>query len=212
MRVLFLSKLGECVSIAQRLQGEGHSIEVFIDDVDYKHIAKGLITTTNKIGRLLIGKLPNASLLKSILEYSPDFIVIDSTGYGMVADWLKDKGKAVLGGSLMSDVLETNDKYAPEMLKLNGLTMWDSKTEGIPLTTSMWFDGSRFHLHTLTFEEYTLMNEGIGPVVRGAGVITRRIPQDCRLITKGLGKMKNLFKKSTYRGPIHLECVVTFKA
>lgn len=138
MRFLIISKAGDAVPLAPRLEAEGHVAKVYIDDSRSRQIGEGII---NKIkiddsmlegpdqgvlvapgSRSTNGQRPpkfNKGLLRQLIrQASPDLIIFDMVGFGHVADELKRQGFPVFGGALFADLLELDRSYGTNIMKV----------------------------------------------------------------------------------------------
>ena len=83
-KVLFLSKQGDGIPLAIRIAKEGHKVDVYLKDEEFKSSLQGFRNPT------LILTIPSGE------EY--DLIIADMVGLGELCDKYKKQGKLVLGG------------------------------------------------------------------------------------------------------------------
>jgi len=118
MKFVFISKHGDILPIAQRIEDEGNNVDLYICEdeswINDKHIT----------------------------EFSPDVIVIDSYGFGIYADRLRKQGFKVVGGSSLTDKLEDDRIYEERVLKAVGLTTSGSASSSV--SVDGWFNGKEF--------------------------------------------------------------------
>ena len=118
MRYVFISKRGDVLPLAQRIEAESNDVNMFIcsseDIVVDRHIT----------------------------DFGPDLIVIDSFGFGHLAHRLKKNGFLVLGSSLLTDQLDNDPHCSRKVLQMCGIPV--DSPNGIPLVIDAWFNGKRF--------------------------------------------------------------------
>jgi hypothetical protein len=87
------SEFGEILDVAMHLKRCKHKVVLYIPDPTAKQIGNGMIEKTDEWYRY-IGQ-----------NYT---WIFDSTNYGDLQDWLRERGEAVFGGSRASDDMENN--------------------------------------------------------------------------------------------------------
>ncbi len=108
-KFLFVSLTGLVGDIAWQVLKEGHEVRYFIGDPEEKDIADGFVPKTDDWEK----DVPWA-----------DVIVFDDTlGQGEKAVALREKGKAVVGGTPYTDRLEDDRSFGQEELKKAGVTI-----------------------------------------------------------------------------------------
>ena len=165
MKYVFVSKRGDILPLAQRLEDEGNQIDFYVCQDE------------------------NLIVDKHIIDNAPDIIVFDSHGFGKLANRLTRNGFAVLGCSLFTDQLESDERYGIKVLQLCGLPTLGNI--GIPVTIDAWFNGKHFINHM-----YCLDN-----------VVCPGSHQD-KLFTQYVSKLASALKKAEYKGPITLEATI----
>ncbi len=103
MRIFILSKYGECLDLAYKLQEEGHDVILSINTES--DIGQGIV----KIEKGTNGMIHS------------DLIIIDGVGYGSLANKLWSSGKLVLGGSIATDRIEMDKEFGYELMKVCGI-------------------------------------------------------------------------------------------
>ena len=124
MRVfLFLSKGGDSLPIARRIEAEGHKVNFYINDKDKRDVGKGLIAHSSvqeemvsKEGRF------NSAVLKQLLKPEPDCIIMDMVGEGF-GDVFAALGKSypLIGGSKWGNKVELDRIYGGKVMKISGI-------------------------------------------------------------------------------------------
>lgn len=108
MRVLFLSKEGDGLGVAQRLALEGHSVDVWIPDDRFERAGRGLVS------RVAGWEKP---------AERADLIIADSVGLGKLEDKVRSFKAPSLGFSSHLDVIELNRLKGMEMFEHAGITV-----------------------------------------------------------------------------------------
>lgn len=125
MRVFtFISKQGDALPLAQRVVEEGHRAVFYINEDKRRRIGNGLIEKS-AVHETLIdddGVVDN-SVLRNVLHPRPDCVVMDMVGkgYGRLAEGIRKKGIAVIGGSAFGDQVELDRPYGAKVMKLMGI-------------------------------------------------------------------------------------------
>ena len=96
MRFLFVSRRGASLSLATRVVSEGHKVNFFVNNLNYKLLGNGIIEKT-KIGE----------------AYNCDVVIFDEGGMGETASKMS-KSKPILGASVFSDTFNDNLDYKKE--------------------------------------------------------------------------------------------------
>lgn len=119
MLFTFVSKHGDSLPIAQRIESEGHKVNFYINEPKARRIGDGLVHKHAE-GGVLIGPKGGVhySLLSSILNPIPDCVVFDMVGYGFgeVADRIRKKGVPVIGGSEWQDRIELDRPFGAKVM------------------------------------------------------------------------------------------------
>ena len=101
-KILFVSKWGEILDLANAAQKEGNSVKFYIGYKPWDQIGKGFV--------------PKVKDWKEHIDWA-DLIVFDYTGYGKIASDLKKEGKLVVGGTEYTDLLELDRSFGQDELK-----------------------------------------------------------------------------------------------
>jgi phosphoribosylamine--glycine ligase len=115
-RFLFISIDSLIGDIVWQIKKEGHEVKYFIEDEDEKDIADGFVEKTDD--------------WKKDVDWADVIVFDDVLGQGTIAKKLRDQGKAVIGGTPYSDMLEDDRGFGQEELKKAGVTIiphWDFK-------------------------------------------------------------------------------------
>lgn len=111
MKVLFLSEFSSSLPLAIMIQDQGHDVRFFVHESDCKEIGDGFV--------------------KKVDSWEPssdwaDLIINDFTRWGEKNEALRKKGKAVIGGTVLTDHLE-EDRYAGQkVMKAAGMDILES--------------------------------------------------------------------------------------
>jgi len=108
MRVLFVSKEGDGLGVAQRLALEGHSVDVWIPDERFK-----------KAGRGIISRVPSWQTAAR----RADLIIADSVGLGKYEDLVRSFNKPAIGFSSLLDIIELNRVKGMELFERAGVSV-----------------------------------------------------------------------------------------
>jgi phosphoribosylamine---glycine ligase len=112
-KFLFVSHDGLIHDLAWEVQKEGHAVKYYIQSKKDQDVADGLVE-----------KVTDWEAHKDWA----DVIVFDDTGFGDAAEKLRKDGRAVVGGTRMSDKLEEDRDFGQSEMKAAGLTTlpyWD---------------------------------------------------------------------------------------
>lgn len=117
MHIIFISKHGDILPLAERVEKEGNTVQLFIASDD----------------DLLVDR--------HITDSNPDMIVFDSYGFGKLAHRLKRAGFNVVGSMPLTDVLE-NEQNSEKIIKMCGIPT--DYNAGFTTTLDGWFNGKGF--------------------------------------------------------------------
>lgn len=117
-RFLILSDCGDGVGLGLRLKVEGHDARVKVFDPIFEHQGKGFIDTAS--------------------EYQfGQTVIADCTGFGSVLEAYRDAGILIFGGGVFADRLETDRKFAEEVMHEVGIDTPDS------VSVKSWEDAAK---------------------------------------------------------------------
>ena len=125
MRFLFVSRRGASLSLATRVVSEGHKVNFFVNNLNYKILGKGIIEKA-KVGE----------------AHNCDVVIFDEAGMGEVASKMS-RNKPVIGSSIFADTFNSDIIYEQKVLDKCGLQLSNNK-DGIELHTTGWFNGFNF--------------------------------------------------------------------
>lgn len=205
MRVFtIIGEAGDNVSIASRIQAEGHRCLVYINRQKSRNVGEGLVEK-HPVGGVLVdgyGKV-DKWVLDKLLVPRPDCIIIDGFGFGKVADILIKKGCPVIGGSIWSDKMNSDSSYSNTVTRMMGITLFNGEPiEGIEVNTELWFNGTDVTGVTHSIIDKEFMTRGIGPNVGCMGNVVWTGFTGSKLFKHGVGKFLPALKKVNYRGPV----------
>ncbi len=213
MKLLFISKTGESLSIAERVQQEGHSSTFLIVDRKMQRVGQRIVDRTNFDPHIInsSGHAIQSSINQLLHHSSPDLVVFDSVGLGRVADSIRKTGLPVLGACRWADEAELDATYGYKLMKQVGINTYplNERDECVEVRCELWWNGLSSYIHNIIYNEDKFMNEGIGPRVESAGSIVKMVSSKSMIVKQGVGRMERLLKKTTYRGPISVDMIAT---
>src|SRR5215213_7965090 len=101
-KFLFVSEIGCIGDLAYAVKNEGQQVRYCILDRHEKNVSDGFVDKVDK--------------WEESVDWA-DVIIFDDIGFGAVAEKLRRDGKAVVGGTPLSDRLELDRDWAQEELK-----------------------------------------------------------------------------------------------
>jgi phosphoribosylamine--glycine ligase len=107
MNFFLYSKCGEGAGLLKRLQDEGNTCSMYIEEKDYSNVYSGILTSTD-------------------YPESNDIIIFDSSGNGAKADSWKRQGFKVFGASSFADRLEDDREFGLEFMLNHGIMIPDT--------------------------------------------------------------------------------------
>ncbi|OVE77071.1 phosphoribosylamine--glycine ligase, partial [bacterium F11] len=112
-KFLFISEIGCVGDLAYQVQSEGSKVRYCVLDKYEKTVSDGFVEKVDD--------------WEKSVDWA-DIIVFDDIGFGSAAEKLRREGKAVVGGTPLSDKLEFDRDFGQEELKkagINTLPYWD---------------------------------------------------------------------------------------
>ncbi|MFP4112197.1 MAG: phosphoribosylamine--glycine ligase [Candidatus Woesearchaeota archaeon] len=106
-RFLFVSLTNLIGDIAWRLVQEGHQVKYYVDDPEERDVGSGFFEMIDD--------------WKSHVDWADVIIFDDTLGQGAKAKELREKGKAVIGGTPYTDKLEDDRGFGQDELKKVGI-------------------------------------------------------------------------------------------
>ncbi len=112
-KFLFISDIGCIGDLAYAVKNEGSLVRYYIHDKGERNVSNGFVDKVDD--------------WEKHVDWA-DVIVFDDIGFGSLAEKLRREGKAVVGGTHLSDRLELDRDWAQEELRkagVNTLPCWD---------------------------------------------------------------------------------------
>ena len=106
-KFLFVTYDALITDIAWRIKKEGHEVKYYIENPDDKEIGDGFVDKTDS--------------WREHVDWADVVIFDDVLGMGKMAQELREQGKAVLGGTPYTDMLEDDRAFGQEELKKYGI-------------------------------------------------------------------------------------------
>lgn len=106
MNILFITSWFESLDKAIRMQADGNEVMVYVEN---KHELCP--------GEGLVGFVEN---YQERLDWA-DLIYVDYIGFGMMVDWLREKGYNVIGSGRMANALEVDRAFGTKIMKHFGI-------------------------------------------------------------------------------------------
>lgn len=148
----------------------------------------------------IVGKIEQLTTL-------PDYAIFDTASYGVPVRWTEQNVK-VLGASVWSRLVETDDDYKDTVARAIGYKLADEKTEGTTVDVSCVFNGHTYISKALIFNYSKLIAGGMGATVKSSGYLACFNVENSRLITDMLGPLERFLRKANHRGCFSVSCVV----
>jgi len=105
-RFRLVSETSDGIGFAVRLDWEGYDVQAWIRSADAKAVGDRLITKVGDIDDLVRDA-----------DRERDVFLFDTSGNGLIADALRERGMAVIGGSGLMDRLERDREYGYAVMK-----------------------------------------------------------------------------------------------
>ena len=123
MNILFLSKNGSSLGLAERVRKEGHHSPFFVVEKDASAVGEGIVNKPDfDLPLLRSNEYPIISNIHKLLDNaSPDVVVFDMVGLGRIADEVKKSGIPVLGACFWADNAELDREYGYRLMKQVGI-------------------------------------------------------------------------------------------
>jgi len=112
-KFLFVSDEALIGDLAWQVKKEGHEVKYYIHSKKERDVTDGFVDKTED--------------WQSLIDWA-DVLVFDDIGFGEMADKLRAKGKAVVGGSVYCDKLEDDRNFGQDEMKAAGIPIlphWD---------------------------------------------------------------------------------------
>lgn len=205
MNVLFVSERGESLGAAIRTQID-HPTSMYVQDERADAVGEGIVDRL-RIDAPIVrtnGSCIAANIDRLISQVRPNLVIFDYLGFGRVADYLRERGIAVFGSSLWSDVLLSDSDY--ELMILDRLRDW-SDPDGEEVVLGVLWDGVSIS-HTCLMKSYSrLMTGDLGPDVGCVGsAILSHTPSSFSPL---LSRLRNVLNRVHYRGLLTISCLIS---
>lgn len=198
MNILLITKEGELLPLAKRIQDEGHPTTLHINDREKSVRGRGIVEHRSAtLGVVKQGKWVVHENVDNLLKlYSPELVILDGE-MGDVGDYLREKGVKVWGTSRWSDTINGDERYG------NGLMKTANIDCPVGVSVRAWWDGVTFSRHVLLVRDVGMMDDGAGIKVVG-GCIVKSIKRKCRISRQTINKLSSLLKHTAFSGPIEV--------
>jgi len=107
-KFLFVSWISLSGDLAWQIKREGHEVKIYIEDEADRDVCDGILD-----------KVKN---WEDFIDWA-DIIIFDDTGFGVVAERLRKKGKLVIGGTIYTDKTEEDREFGQEEMKSCGMNI-----------------------------------------------------------------------------------------
>ena len=124
-KFLFVSNEGIILDTAWHVHLEGHDVRFFIQNKEEADIGDGFV--------------PKTEDWKTDIDWADVIVFDDVLGRGKEAHLLRQKGKAVIGGTPFTDRLEDDRSFGQEVMKASGISI-------LPYQTFQDFDEAIAHV------------------------------------------------------------------
>jgi phosphoribosylamine-glycine ligase len=194
MNILIFSQIGSALGLAYKLQAEGHSVAMHVEQPGCKMIGKGIVEP-----------------YKGGVKW--DLVLADDAGFGGLCDKFKKAGVAVLGSSRTTDTWDTNMNINKQSLAACGLHVPIGNTveKGVDLKFAAFFNGTDFlRPFGMSFIDYRLIEKSRGPLTDGM-TATTIFKSKSRIFSDTMLKLRPVLAAMDYHGIVQLPCRVTQK-
>lgn len=211
MKVLFVSRRGKSLGLAERVKNEEHASSMYIVEKKSRVIGEGVVDKPQCLLPLATSSLHpiKTNINKLLAEVSPDLVVFDEAGLGRVADYIRNT-TPVIGACWWADHATLDPVYGKKMMHQVGIKIRE-KEEGVAVESELWWDGLHSSIHNISFNQYRFMNDDVGSTVDYSNSVVKLVKSDNRIVLEGVGRMERLLKKTSYRGQVKLKGIVTKK-
>ncbi len=203
MKVLFVSMTGELLPLAERVEGEGHSVTLHICDQMFLDRGRGHVKSRSatSVEPILAKDTVNQKAVeKLIAKTTPDLCVCDS-GMGRVGEIIKRLGIKTWGADRWSELVYGD--YEANLLKSIDVSALPQPTPSdAQFAVGAFSDGDILYNPFLAVSESRLQNRSVGVDVDG-GVCVQALHAGHPLL-KILEKIEEVCKKVSYKGIITL--------
>ena len=214
MRVFtIISERGNALPLAQRIAGEGHRVQLYINNRDAREIGNGILekhTTTEQLVSKQSGRVA-MQVLQLLCTPTPDCVILDSVapGFGRVADCFRDRGIPVIGSSEWAERVANDEAFGTQVMTTMGMDTGEEAV-GLPITVEAWFNGEEAISVNYTVKDDRLMEGNKGPKADMGNVVWVG-SKGSKLYRESLGKLLPLLRKIKYVGPLSVDVTITDK-
>ena len=120
MRFNLISKDADGIGFAYYLAQAGEAVRVFIEEKDAQSVGDGLVPKVGSIHEMLADA-----------DREKDIFIFDTSGDGLLGDYMRSMGYAVLGSSAIADRLERERDFGLEVMQACKIKV----PESIPFTS-----------------------------------------------------------------------------
>jgi phosphoribosylamine--glycine ligase len=109
LNFLFVSYVGLHIDLAWQVHKEGHEVKYYIDDKEERDLGNGFVPKTNN--------------WRAEIDWADVIVFDDVLGHGTLAAEMRKKGKAVVGGTPYTDMLEDDRSFGQNEMKMAGINI-----------------------------------------------------------------------------------------
>lgn len=203
MKVLFLSKEGQLLPLAERVEEEGHTVTLHIHDKKYNDRGRGAVShrSATEVGPLIEGNEVMAGSVTKLIELTTPDVVVCDKGMGKVGEFVKRTGIKTWGSDRWSELVHGD--YERKMLVAMGVSEFK---EPVPTDASFgvgaFSDGDVLYNPFLAVTELGMQNRGIG--VKLPSSVCVQMLHSGHPLLKELQKIEEVIKKVSYKGMLVL--------
>ncbi len=156
MKIFIVSRFGDSLDIAEKLNSEGHQVVLYVRNKQIELPGNEVQITTN----------PTADMLKS------ELLLVEDVSSGEFVEKARKLNRPVLGGSIVSTRLLTDSRFGSEALIGCGLKLAKERTQGQFIEVGGWFVNGEFLKPYFISWKYMQFGSGnVGPEVGPMGLV-----------------------------------------
>lgn len=107
-KILFVSWMSLSGDLAWQMQKEGHEVKIYVEEEGDVDVYEGILE-----------RVPN---WEKFADWA-DMVIFDDTGFGEVAEKLRQRGKLVIGGTVYTDRSEEDREFGQEEMRKFGMNI-----------------------------------------------------------------------------------------
>ena len=203
MKVLFVSKEGQLLPLAERVEDEGHTVTLHIHDKKYVERGRGTVKTRSAtfVGPLIEGQNAISGSITNLIDrVAPDIVVCDK-GMGKVGEIVKRMGIKTWGSDRWSELVHGD--YERKMLRAMGVSEFkEPEPSDASFGVGAFSDGDILYNPFLCVRERGMQNRGVGVQI-DSSVCVQALHAGHPLL-KELQKIEEVIKKVSYKGMLVL--------